>query len=116
MASGVVDGNGGCGGLVVTMLGHIKELVTQLELHLGGSSPDLCRHLASQISSITERISLLITTSTIDGTTRKSSAITSPLSDASDAPFVKSSKKRFPFHRASRLTNKHKPSWLVSVC
>jgi hypothetical protein len=95
MAS-VVDGNGGSGGLVVTELGHIKELVTQLEVHLGGSSPDLCKHLASQISSITERsISLLITTSSIHGA-RKCSADASPLSDASDAPFVKATKKRYP--------------------
>ena len=95
MAS-VVDGNGGSR-LVVTLLGHVKELARQLEVHLGGSSPDLCKHLASQISSITERsISLLITTSTIDGTTRKRSAVASPLRDASDPPFVKATKKRYP--------------------
>jgi hypothetical protein len=46
MAS-VVDGNGGSGGLVVTELGHIKELVMQQEVHLGGSSPDHCKYLAS---------------------------------------------------------------------
>jgi len=97
MASGVVDGNGGCGGLVVMELGHIKEMVTQLEVHLGGSSPDLCKQLASQISSITERsISLLITTSTLDGPRKRSAATASPLSDASDAPFVKATKKRYP--------------------
>ncbi|XP_066397260.1 transcription factor WRKY19-like [Miscanthus floridulus] len=94
MAS-VVDGNGGSGGLVVTELGHIKELVTQLEVHLSGSSPDLCKQLASQISSITERsISLLITTSTLDGARKRSAATASPLSDASDAPFVMATKKR----------------------
>jgi hypothetical protein len=97
MAS-VVDGNGGSGGLVVTELGHIKELVMQLEVHLGSSSPDHCKHLASQISSITERsISMLITTSTLEGArNRKRSAVASPLSDASDAPFVKATKKRYP--------------------
>ncbi|CAD6219657.1 unnamed protein product [Miscanthus lutarioriparius] len=93
MAASVVDGNGGSR-LVVTLLGHVKELATQLEVHLGGSSPDLCKHLASQISSIAERsISLLITTSSLGGA-RKRSAVASPLSDASDAPFIKATKKR----------------------
>lgn len=105
MASSVVDGNGGGGGVAVTeLLGHIKELVTQLEVHLGGSSPDLCRHLTSQISCITERsISLLITTSS--STARKRSAVGSPLSDdgASDAPFVKATKKRYPSIPSSEL-------------
>jgi len=98
MAS-VVDGNGGSR-LVVTELGHVKELARQLEVHLGASSPDLCKHLASQISSITERsISLLITTSTLDGPRKRSAATASPLSDASDAPFVKATKKRYPSSR-----------------
>ena len=99
MAS-VVDGNGGSR-LVVTELGHVKELARQLEVHLGGSSPDhLCKHLASQISSITERsISLLITTSTLDGPRKRSAATASPLSDASDAPFVKATKRRYPSSR-----------------
>ncbi|EER96589.1 hypothetical protein SORBI_3002G174200 [Sorghum bicolor] len=85
MAASVVDGNGGSGGLVVTELGHVKELARQLEAQLGGSSPDLCKHLASQISSIAERsISLLITTSSGLAGARKRSAV----------PFVKGTKKR----------------------
>jgi hypothetical protein len=105
MAS-VVDGNGGSR-LVVTELGHVKELARQLEVHLGGSSPDLCKHLASQIATIAERsISLLITTSNLVGA-RKRSAVASPLSDASDAPFIKATKKRYPFHRVSRLRNRN---------
>jgi hypothetical protein len=104
MAS-VVDGNGGSR-LVVTELGHVKELARQLEVHLGGSSPDLCKHLASQIATIAERsISLLITTSNLVGA-RKRSAVASPLSDASDVPFIKATKKRYPFRRASRLRNR----------
>jgi len=113
MAS-VVDGNGGSR-LVVTELGHAKELARQLEVHLSGSSPDLCKHLASQISSITERsISLLITTSTLDGPRKRSAATASPLSDASDAPFIKATKKRYPFHRASRLRNRKTRLCLLS--
>ena len=96
----VVDGNGGSGGgwLVVTELSHIKELVTQLEHHLGGSqSQELCKHLASQIFSITERSISLITSFHLDGGRKRPAAdvATTPslLSDASDAPF-KTTKKR----------------------
>ena len=55
MESVVVDGNGGCGGRVVVELSHIKDLVRQLEGHLGGSqTQERCRLLASQICSLTE--------------------------------------------------------------
>ncbi|WVZ64598.1 hypothetical protein U9M48_014093 [Paspalum notatum var. saurae] len=95
-----VHGNGGGGGgLVVMELSHIKELVTQLQGHLG-SSPELCRHLAAQISTVTERSISLITSFHLDDGGRKRSAgdaatAHSPLSDASGggAPF-KTAKKR----------------------
>lgn len=85
------------GGLVVMELGRIKDLVLQLEGHLGGShsqSQELCKHLTAQISSITERsISRLVTSSVhLDGS-RKRPAAPSPLSHASNAPF-KTTKKR----------------------
>ncbi|WVZ64604.1 hypothetical protein U9M48_014099 [Paspalum notatum var. saurae] len=105
MASVVHGGGGnggGGGGLVVTELSHIRELVRQLEVHLGGS-PDLCKHLAAQISSLTERSIGLVTA----GAGRKRSAadagLASPLSSAAatptsdvtaDGPFFKSTKKR----------------------
>ncbi|KAJ1289329.1 hypothetical protein BS78_02G155900 [Paspalum vaginatum] len=103
-------GNDGVGGgLVVTELSHIRELVRQLEVHLGGS-PDLCKHLAAQIFSLTERSIGLVTAashshSRLDGGGRKRSAadagLASPLSAAAtptsdvtaDGPF-KSTKKR----------------------
>ncbi|XP_062198597.1 transcription factor WRKY19-like [Phragmites australis] len=98
-----VDGNGGRR-LVVTELSHIKELVKQLEVHLG-CSPDLCKHLASQISSLTERSIVMITSSNLDGGRKRSAAdaglaspisatpTPSPLSDVTDGPF-KNTKKR----------------------
>jgi hypothetical protein len=110
MGMGVVDGgsnNGGSSsGLVVTELSHIKELVRQLEVHLGGS-PDLCKHLASQIFSLTERSIGLITSSNLDAAARRKrsagdAGLTSPLSatptsDVTDGPF-KNTKKRWPPH------------------
>ncbi|XP_062198729.1 transcription factor WRKY19-like [Phragmites australis] len=93
-----VDGNGGSR-LVVTELSHIKQLVKQLEVHLGGS-PDLCKHLASQISSLTERSIAMITSYNLDGGRKQYaadagpvSATPSPLSDVADVPF-KTTKKR----------------------
>ncbi|KAJ1289325.1 hypothetical protein BS78_02G155600 [Paspalum vaginatum] len=91
----VVDANGGSGGwLVVAELSHIKELVRQLEVHLGGpQSQELCKHLASQISSITERSISLITSFRLDWPAADVATTPSLLSDASDAPF-KTTKKR----------------------
>uniref|UniRef100_A0A0E0M019 WRKY domain-containing protein n=1 Tax=Oryza punctata TaxID=4537 RepID=A0A0E0M019_ORYPU len=95
-----MEGNGG-GRLVVTELSHIKELVKQLEGHLGGSgSPDLCKHLASQIFSVTERSIGMIRSGHFDGPRKRAAATgdldpatPSPLSDVSDLPF-KATKKR----------------------
>ncbi|KAK1556164.1 hypothetical protein QYE76_027179 [Lolium multiflorum] len=50
----LVDGNGGGSRRVMTELSHIQELVKQLDVHLGGC-PDLCKHLAAQIVTITEK-------------------------------------------------------------
>lgn len=97
------NGSGGCGGLVVTELSHIKELVRQLEVHLGGS-PDLCKHLASQIFSLTERsIGLITSSANLDGARRQKrpagdAGLASPLSatptsGVTDGPF-KNTKKR----------------------
>ncbi|RLN35723.1 putative WRKY transcription factor 30 [Panicum miliaceum] len=93
MESVVIDGNGGCGGRVVMDLSHIKDLVRQLEGHLGGpQTQEQCRLLASQISSLTERsISLITSYCSLDGARKRPAS--SPLSDASDAPF-KATKKR----------------------
>ncbi|XP_066390124.1 transcription factor WRKY19-like [Miscanthus floridulus] len=106
MGMGVVDGgsnNGGSSGLVVMELSHIKELVRQLKVHLGGS-PDLCMHLASQILSLTERSIGLITSSNLDGAVRRKrsagdAGLASPLSatptsDVTDGPFKNTTKKR----------------------
>ncbi|OEL38441.1 putative WRKY transcription factor 53 [Dichanthelium oligosanthes] len=97
-----VDGNGASGGLVVTELSHIKELVRQLELHLGGSH-DLCKHLTTQIFSLTERsISIITSSSGLDGARKRAAADTglasplsaaTPTSDVTDGPF-KNTKKR----------------------
>ncbi|PAN11972.1 hypothetical protein PAHAL_2G232900 [Panicum hallii] len=95
--------NGGSGGLVVTELSHIKELVRQLDVHLGRSH-DLCRHLTTQIFSITERsISIITASSGLDAGARKRCAAgdaglaspftATPTSDVADGPF-KSTKKR----------------------
>ncbi|KAK3129887.1 hypothetical protein QOZ80_6BG0486120 [Eleusine coracana subsp. coracana] len=90
-----VHENGSCR-LVVTELSHIKKLVAQLEVHLG-ESPDLCncKHLTSQIFSLTERSIGIITSS--DFSQKRSSIeaglTPSPPSDVVDAPF-KTNKKR----------------------
>lgn len=95
-----MEGNGGSR-LVVTELSHIKELVKQLEVQLGGS-PELCKHLASQIFSLTERSIGMIKSGSFDGRKRVAgdagldsplSTTPSPLSDVSDVPF-KTNKKR----------------------
>jgi hypothetical protein len=88
----------GGGGRVVVELSQIKDLVRQLEGHLGGSqTQEHCRLLASQISSLTERsISLITSYCSLDGGWKRpaaDAAAPSPLSDASDAPF-KATKKR----------------------
>ena len=97
------DGSNGAGGggLVVTELSHIKELVRQLEAHLGGSD-ELCRHLATEIFSLTERSIGIITaassSSGLDARKREYAGLASPLpatptSDVADGPF-RSTKKR----------------------
>ncbi|KAL5201021.1 hypothetical protein ABZP36_035375 [Zizania latifolia] len=98
------NGGGGSRRLVVTQLSHIKELVKQLEVHLGGS-PDLCKHLTSEISSVTERsIGMIIRSGAghfdaarhrkrAAGDHLDSAPTPSPLSDVSDQPF-KTTKKR----------------------
>nr|CAB3453168.1 unnamed protein product [Digitaria exilis] len=104
----IVDGNNGGGshgGLVVTELSHIKELVRQLDVHLGGSH-ELCKILASQIFSLTERSISIITSSSssgsLDGGGLKRSAAdaglaspfsATPTSGVTDGPF-KNAKKR----------------------
>ncbi|XP_047050205.1 transcription factor WRKY19-like [Lolium rigidum] len=100
----MVNGNGGGSRLVVTELSHIKELVKQLEVHLGGS-PDLCKDLAAQIFTVTEKSISMIRSGNFDFDGRKSSAngaglhspplsaTPSPLSGVSDMPF-KTNKKR----------------------
>ncbi|CAN6204200.1 unnamed protein product [Urochloa humidicola] len=98
---GSVDGggnNGGCrggGGLVVTELSHIKELVRQLEVHLGGSR-ELCRHLTTQIFTITERsISIITHDRNAAGLASPPSAAATPTSDlTAHGPCFKNAKKR----------------------
>ncbi|GJM99043.1 hypothetical protein PR202_ga16105 [Eleusine coracana subsp. coracana] len=80
------DANGGSR-LVVTELSHIKELVMQLEEHLGGSH-DLCKLLASQIFSTIERSIGIITSSNFDSGPKRSAAV------AGLADGLKTTKKR----------------------
>ncbi|KAM0876930.1 hypothetical protein ACQ4PT_035845 [Festuca glaucescens] len=101
----LVNGNGGGSRLVVTELSHIKELVKQLEVHLGGS-PDLCKDLAAQIFTVTEKSISMIRSGHFDFDGRKRSAVSaglespplsatpSPLSGVSDMPFKTSKKRR----------------------
>jgi len=99
-----VNGNGGGSRLVMTELSYIKELVKQLDVHLGGS-PDLCKHLAAQIFTVTEKSISMIRSGHFDLDGRKRSAVgagldstplsatPSPLSGVSDMAF-KPNKKR----------------------
>uniref|UniRef100_A0ACD5Y638 Uncharacterized protein n=1 Tax=Avena sativa TaxID=4498 RepID=A0ACD5Y638_AVESA len=99
----VVDGNGGGSRLVMTELSHIKELVNQLDVHLGGC-PELCKHLAAQIFAVTERSIGMIRSGNIDGLKRSAgsagldsppfSATPSPLSGVSDMPLKANKRKR----------------------
>uniref|UniRef100_A0ACD5Y2W4 Uncharacterized protein n=1 Tax=Avena sativa TaxID=4498 RepID=A0ACD5Y2W4_AVESA len=101
-----MESNGGGSRLVVTELSHIKELVKQLDLHLGGS-PDLCKHLARQIFTVTEKSISMIRSGhlgSFDGRKRSAvgagldspplSATPSPLSGVSDMPFMKNKKRK----------------------
>ncbi|CAL5074765.1 unnamed protein product [Urochloa decumbens] len=106
---GSVDGNNGGGGLVVTELSHIKELVRQLEVHLGGSH-DLCRHLTTQIFTITERSISIITSndrkrSVADaGLASPLSAAATPTSDlTADGPFRNAKKRKVMEKRSHRV-------------
>ena len=82
-------------------LTHIKELVKQLDVHLGGC-PDLCRHLA-QIFAVTEKSISMISSGNFDGRKRSAAGAAidsppfpetpSPLSGVSNMPF-KANKKR----------------------
>ncbi|KAE8799027.1 WRKY transcription factor [Hordeum vulgare] len=97
-----VEGNGGGSGLVVTELSHIKELVKQLDVHLGGS-PGLCKHLAQQIFAVTEKSIGIIRSGHFNCPKRSAagagldspplSATPSPVSGVSNTPF-KPNKKR----------------------
>ncbi|KAL6655837.1 hypothetical protein ACP70R_006663 [Stipagrostis hirtigluma subsp. patula] len=78
-----MDGNGGSQVVVLTELSRIIELVRQLEVHLG-ESPDLCRDLASQIISLTERSIGLVASSSL---ALSCSAMPSTVSDIGDVPF-----------------------------
>jgi hypothetical protein len=92
-----LDSNGSSRRMVVTELRHIKELVKQLEEQLGGSH-ELCRHLASQIFSLTERSIGIITSSDFNGSWKRSAAglpAATPSSpgELADVPF-RTTKKR----------------------
>uniref|UniRef100_A0ACD5YGL0 Uncharacterized protein n=1 Tax=Avena sativa TaxID=4498 RepID=A0ACD5YGL0_AVESA len=87
----VVDGNGGGSGLVMTELIRIKELVKQLEVHLR-DCPDLCKHLAEQIFTVTERsIGSMISSRHFD--CRKRSAANAGI-DSPPGTLVKANRKR----------------------
>nr|ABN43180.1 WRKY transcription factor [Triticum aestivum] len=106
----VHEGNGGGSGLVVTELSHIKVLVKQLDVHLGGS-PDLCKLLAQQIFAVTERSIGMIRSGHFNGPKRPAagagldspplSPTPSPLSGVSNTPF-KPNKKRKTSEKGGR--------------
>uniref|UniRef100_A0ACD5Y2W9 Uncharacterized protein n=1 Tax=Avena sativa TaxID=4498 RepID=A0ACD5Y2W9_AVESA len=93
----VVDGHGGGSRLVVMAeLSRIKELVKQLDVQLQ-DCPDLCKHLAEQIFTVTERSIGMICSGSFDG--RKRSAISagldSPqLSESATPSPLRTNKKR----------------------
>ncbi|KAL6655839.1 hypothetical protein ACP70R_006665 [Stipagrostis hirtigluma subsp. patula] len=84
-----MDGNGGSQQVVLTELSRIIELVRQLEVHLG-ESPGLCKDLASQIISLTERSIGLVASSSL---ALSYSATPNTISDIGYVPF-KSTRKR----------------------
>uniref|UniRef100_A0ACD5XR71 Uncharacterized protein n=1 Tax=Avena sativa TaxID=4498 RepID=A0ACD5XR71_AVESA len=100
-----MESNGGGSRLVVTELSHIKELVKELDVHLG-SSPDLCKYLARQIFTVTEKSISMIRSGHLGFHGRKRSAVgagldsppfsatPSPLSGVSDMPFMKNKKRK----------------------
>ncbi|KAM0900251.1 hypothetical protein ACQ4PT_020762 [Festuca glaucescens] len=82
----LVDGHVG-GSLVMTELSHIKELVKQLDVHLGGC-PDLCKHLATQIVTVTEKSIGMIMSRHFHGPKRSAAdaGIDSPAFPATPSP------------------------------
>ncbi|KAF8736815.1 hypothetical protein HU200_014298 [Digitaria exilis] len=80
-------------------LSNIMNLVRQLEVKLGGSQThtlEVCKNLTKQISCSTQRSISLVTSYYLDAGRKRSAADAAapcPLSDASDAPF-KTTKKR----------------------
>ncbi|CAM0951026.1 unnamed protein product [Alopecurus aequalis] len=106
----VVDGNGGGSRLVMTELSNIKELVKQLDVHLGGC-PDLCKHLAAQIFAVTDKSISMIRSGNFDGRKRSAAGAgidspsfpetPSPLSGVSNMPF-KANKKRKMMEKGQR--------------
>jgi hypothetical protein len=97
-----VDSNGGGSRLVMTELSHIRELVKQLDVHLGGCD-DLCKHLAAQISTVTERSLNMIMSGHFDGRKRSASDadIDSP-APFSETPTPLSGVSRMPFHKDNK--------------
>lgn len=108
----VVAGNRGGSRLVMTELSHIQELVKQLDVHLGGCpDPDLCKHLTTQIFTVTEKSISMIRSGNFDGPKRSAvsagldspslSTTPSPLSGVSGMPF-KANKKRKMMEKGKR--------------
>jgi hypothetical protein len=83
----LVDGNGGGSRRVMTELSHIQELVKQLDVHLGGC-PDLCKHLAAQIVTVTEKSIGMIMAGHFHGAKRSATdaGIDSPAVPATPSP------------------------------
>ncbi|XP_047048374.1 transcription factor WRKY19-like [Lolium rigidum] len=83
----LVDGNGGGSRRVMTELSHIQELVKQLDVQLGGC-PDLCKHLAAQIVTVTEKSIGMIMSGHFHGPKRSATdaGIDSPAFPATPSP------------------------------
>jgi hypothetical protein len=83
----MLDGNGAGSCLVMTELSRIKELVRQLDVHLGGC-PDLCKHLAAQIVTVTEKSIGMIMAGHFHGAKRSATdaGIDSPAVPATPSP------------------------------
>ncbi|KAM0900250.1 hypothetical protein ACQ4PT_020761 [Festuca glaucescens] len=102
-----MEGNGGGSRLVMTELSHIKELVKQLDVHLGGC-PDLCKNLAAQISTVTERSIGMIRSGHFDGLKRSAggAGIDSPAFPSTPSPHSGVSNMHFKANKKRKMMEK----------
>ncbi|KAK1630362.1 hypothetical protein QYE76_004677 [Lolium multiflorum] len=91
----------------MTELSYVKELVKQLDVHLGGC-PDLCKDLAAQISTVTEKSIGMIRSRHFDVRKRSaaSAGIDSPAFPSTPSPLGGVSNMHFKANKKRKMMEK----------